>query len=315
MNKQDFIKILQQPLNISIEDLKKLEYMAEAFPFCQAAHVLIAKGNVDYGNMLADQKIKKAAVYTLDRKNLKKIISFQGLKLVKPETNKTESKDLLFPKKEEKIASTNTLEASSEKVKIKGEKSDIKEYTNTSEGKKETTREAEKTLRNNLLIDSFLKNLKTNLPEETEKKKAPQAEKTDFIEKKPIEKDTTISGFEKEVVISETELLLNYLDFLKSNRTTFKRNPEKINQIIDRFIKEEPAISPLKFKAEQEEEKDLVTPAISNKGIPVSETFANLLVKQGKILKAIEIFQKLILKNPEKKTYFASQIEELKKQL
>jgi predicted Zn-dependent protease len=45
----------------------------------------------------------------------------------------------------------------------------------------------------------------------------------------------------------------------------------------------------------------------------VSETLVEILIKQGKKDKAIEVLKKLIWKYPQKKAYFASQIEELKK--
>jgi len=45
----------------------------------------------------------------------------------------------------------------------------------------------------------------------------------------------------------------------------------------------------------------------------ISETFALLLEKQGKIEKAIHVYEELILKNPEKNSYFATRIQELKK--
>ena len=40
---------------------------------------------------------------------------------------------------------------------------------------------------------------------------------------------------------------------------------------------------------------------------------ALILIKQGKKEKAIEVLKKLIWKFPQKKTYFAAQIEDLKK--
>lgn len=46
----------------------------------------------------------------------------------------------------------------------------------------------------------------------------------------------------------------------------------------------------------------------------ISETLARLLVRQGKAQEAVRMIQQLILLNPEKKTYFASLIEEVKQE-
>ncbi|HNG42094.1 MAG TPA: tetratricopeptide repeat protein, partial [Cyclobacteriaceae bacterium] len=45
----------------------------------------------------------------------------------------------------------------------------------------------------------------------------------------------------------------------------------------------------------------------------ISETLVEILIRQGKKEKAIEVLKKLIWKFPQKKTYFAAQIEDLKK--
>ena len=45
----------------------------------------------------------------------------------------------------------------------------------------------------------------------------------------------------------------------------------------------------------------------------VSETLVEILVKQGKKDRAIEVLKKLIWKYPQKKAYFASQIQKLQK--
>jgi len=49
--------------------------------------------------------------------------------------------------------------------------------------------------------------------------------------------------------------------------------------------------------------------------IPVSETLAAIYVKQKLFNKGIEAYEKLILKYPEKKAYFASLIEEIKSEI
>ncbi|SDJ94046.1 hypothetical protein SAMN05421823_101476 [Catalinimonas alkaloidigena] len=74
MNKQKFIDLLEDPERIDEHDLELLEELATNFPYCQAAHVLIAKAAHDKGSMLAHQKLKKAAVYTTDRALLKRTL-------------------------------------------------------------------------------------------------------------------------------------------------------------------------------------------------------------------------------------------------
>jgi hypothetical protein len=85
-------------------------------------------------------------------------------------------------------------------------------------------------------------------------------------------------------------------------------------QIIDQFIKAQPSIASPKDKPLPPPGADLsvIKPGEFGDNI-VSETLVNILLKQGKKDKAIEVLKKLIWKFPQKKTYFAAQIEELKK--
>lgn len=54
--------------------------------------------------------------------------------------------------------------------------------------------------------------------------------------------------------------------------------------------------------------------SIDKQDIMVSEPLAEIHVKQGRYDKAIEIYRKLSLQNPEKKTYFAAKINHLNKE-
>ncbi|GAB3884428.1 hypothetical protein [Spirosoma agri] len=83
--------------------------------------------------------------------------------------------------------------------------------------------------------------------------------------------------------------------------------------LIEDFIKKEPRISQIRTKlTEQPEQEDLTkrNKPVSS-GSLVTESFAKILIKQGKLDKAREIYEKLIVKNPEKKSYFAAKISEL----
>ena len=84
--------------------------------------------------------------------------------------------------------------------------------------------------------------------------------------------------------------------------------------LIETFIRKEPRISPIRAKlGEPPEQEDLTKRSRSYGGGFVTESFAKILEKQGKIDKAREIYEKLIAKNPEKKAYFAAKISELEK--
>jgi hypothetical protein len=98
-------------------------------------------------------------------------------------------------------------------------------------------------------------------------------------------------------------------------------NPIKLNKeqtidlnqfdIINNFLVNQPSIA--RMKKSSEEKQDLIDLSFVSYTPPVSETFALILIKQGKISLAIDIYQKLILAKPEKRLYFATRISELTK--
>lgn len=98
-----------------------------------------------------------------------------------------------------------------------------------------------------------------------------------------------------------------------------KSVPKKADQghIIDEFIKKSPSIKtqvPGEAKAGKKADAvDLSEPSQKLKDELITENFALILIKQGKKEKAIEVYKKLIWKFPQKKAYFATQIEELQK--
>lgn len=88
---------------------------------------------------------------------------------------------------------------------------------------------------------------------------------------------------------------------------------KKSDPIIERFIKEEPIIQPP--SADSIHNENMARQSAEDNYVLVTETLANIYIDQGLYLKAIEVFKKLILKYPEKKSYFATRIQELEKNL
>lgn len=83
--------------------------------------------------------------------------------------------------------------------------------------------------------------------------------------------------------------------------------------IIEKFIKTEPRISPIRRTNDEEQEIDLSEQSTTLIKPLATESYAKILCIQGRNEQAIEVYQKLIAKYPEKSAYFASKIEELNK--
>lgn len=83
----------------------------------------------------------------------------------------------------------------------------------------------------------------------------------------------------------------------------------KTSQLVDQFIQKSPSItSPKIFESKKSELSVRDTPSSQL----MTETLAEILVEQKKYKKAIQAYKILILNNPEKNSFFASQIEKIK---
>lgn len=141
-----------------------------------------------------------------------------------------------------------------------------------------------------------------------------------FMQEKPDEKETAEEeedifymdpGFsftsavelpEPESEISDEEPAVPVID-----------NKKKIQaDIIDRFIMTNPRIEP-KMEKTVVQNEDLSRPYTEEQGVFVTETLAKIYLTQGYYSKAIDIYEKLCLKFPEKSDYFAAQIEKIRK--
>ncbi len=80
--------------------------------------------------------------------------------------------------------------------------------------------------------------------------------------------------------------------------------------IIDRFIEQDPSIR-RKNESFYESDKQ-IEKSLEFSNALISETLANIILQQGHKQKALEMYEKLILKNPEKSAYFAALIEKIK---
>ncbi|MEA4967587.1 MAG: hypothetical protein VB048_05650, partial [Bacteroidaceae bacterium] len=89
-------------------------------------------------------------------------------------------------------------------------------------------------------------------------------------------------------------------------------------ELIERFLQvENPKVNKLTNSQEIDKEKEYVSinevvkKSVEDEFEIVTETMAQIYLKQGHKDMAIKIYNKLILANPEKSSYFATQIQKL----
>ena len=121
-------------------------------------------------------------------------------------------------------------------------------------------------------------------------------------------------------LLEEKRKSLDELKYLIEQRIIeLEREKEEVNkeektlsktEIIDKFIAENPQIS--RPRQEFYNPMMVAQASVVDKENIISETLATIYLNQGYVEKAISIYQKLSLKNPEKSVYFAELIEKAK---
>lgn len=119
----------------------------------------------------------------------------------------------------------------------------------------------------------------------------------------------------KTFMLSPNRSLLYYIlkDYYNANVDKSSTQTKKYQEIIDKFIKEEPKIK-LPSKEDLPDDIDDLTENIKLDDEDfVSETFAFIFAKQKNFNKAIEIYDKLKHRHPEKINFYQEKINELLK--
>ena len=126
-----------------------------------------------------------------------------------------------------------------------------------------------------------------------------------------IAKEKNVDGKKKSNdLLSKTLKFSEWAIYLKSKNESSKKNNLDNFQLFDDFLKIKERIIPDKnFKNKE----DLSKKSWSSNYELMTETLAKVFVKQKKFRKAIEAYEILGLKYPEKNSLFANQIREIKK--
>ena len=91
-----------------------------------------------------------------------------------------------------------------------------------------------------------------------------------------------------------------------------KNNQENKMSLIENFLFNGGDFQRKSLQTLSNTQSDLAERAVTENDDIVTETFANILLAQGQLGKALAAFEKLSLKYPEKSIYFAARIEKVK---
>ena len=325
MTKIEFQDLLQRYASSTRQEADQVLSLKRQYPYSQLLHSLAARVSKDHRLENSQQELQLAAVYAADRHVLKELMSKSilplqegGLNLTNPPT--TLSSELIeIDYADEVIHDLEILHDLKHNFEVLYEESSAKRVIAKRDAvvQKESVREVpvKKTAKKKATVSKKKVAAKKKTPVKAKpKRKAPVSKKTAKPAAKVAKGKLKKAKPLKKKLKNGDDLLL---EIETSKRMLPIENPKQREQlqIIDNFIKTQPSISNAREKAAvQTPAGDLAPLRQGEFGDQIiSETLVSILISQGKKEKAIEVLKKLIWKFPQKKAYFATQIEELKK--
>ena len=285
MNTYEFTYLLNKPNAIKDKHTLGLEKIVNEFPYFQSAKALLLKGLYNQESFQYNPALRKTAAYTTDRSVLFDFITSGNFAPVQK----------LFI--EEKEAFINEIKVNDlEIVTVISSKTENKTETSTLEQSiVNSIKEAgiDETISNNKeIITTVSEKLNIGKPLDFSKD-----EKHSFQEWLQLANFSPIER-EKEEIQEEIKPISNTVDPLKQKKIA----------LIDRFIENNPKISPVKEMSKIAH----IPEQTQDQSYLMTETLAKVYLEQKKYQKAIQAYEILILKYPEKSTFFADRISDIR---
>jgi hypothetical protein len=335
VDKTVFLQVLQHYDVTSVEEAKEIASLKVKFPYSQLLQTLSARVSKDHGFQNQQTDLQFAAVYAADRSLLKEIITarpeepvhqvisehVQANELAVSTIDSVDVADVVMDDLERLAKLKNTFEnlfmglpKSKTETAVEGviRKSEAENLPpvvqEVSKPKTEIVKEEVAPLKpaeiQKPVADAPKVKVETGKSKKQRIIEMARALKTGFG-------DGRKSGFDKHG--NRVDELIAEIQSSKDVIVPENEKQKQQIEIINQFIRIQPSISSPKDRAPSPiGDLNPVKSGEFGDNI-VSETLVEILIKQGKKDKAIEVLKKLIWKYPQKKAYFASQIEDLKK--
>jgi len=323
MIESEILKYIDKPELLNLSSIDQLRKLLNDYPFFQTAHVLFLKALKSQNNIDFVQQLSKSSVYISDRDLLFKFLN-EEIELVdkKEEIVEIEKKPV-EPSLDKKLLKNKNVrrkindsfegmgENISETISSQLEFSVIKEDDKLEFPSEIYFIEEEREGKNNIITidadpDDIKKlGMKKDILQIDEVKPAHSAGEK---EKKSIVKSSNVNDINEPFELIETEKIQkkNSSEHFDISNYADENSLAMNDDLISKFIENNPRI---KAKETEDENHDVSVESIKEDTNLLSETLVKVYIKQGLFEKAIQSYEKLSLKYPEKSTYFASQIE------
>lgn len=288
MQQSQFIENIKNPA-LLVGKVDELLLVTKEFPYCQTTYLMMALLLKNNNDIQFDEHLKKAAVYCTDRYQLFR-------QLHQPSVAPTE------------IISTPNLTQEEEKIEnlLPITETVVDEILIEAENKENPIAEFEHEYIAQAINSSIL--LETTNHDKDENEVSKLTEDLTEIEKNAFDLKTTHT-------FTDWISFFNQGKVEKSSLKNEEKTVRKANKfdLIDKFIQEDPKIQPK--KTEFYSPMNMARLSVVDNLDIVSETLALVHVDQGNYQKAILMYEKLSLKFPKKRSYFVTQIKNLKLKL
>jgi hypothetical protein len=299
MNRNDFVRMIENSGPADRQMIGEVSELISIFPYFQSAYVLLLKGLQNTADVRFENQLRTSAMHIANREVLYYFL------------------------KKESVTGKESREPEPVERTPENENTDTQQVViESAKNSADLISEIEKNSVGNISADK-LKDYSIMVTAESGGKDSDATimvinEESGEIEERVTYMDPGFSVQEDEDLLeldSERDKLS--VPAMSQEQTDQETRPESASvkqlqsELIDKFIIANPKIEPVREKSDAPV-IDISKPFIEGREGFVTETLARIYIKQGYYSRAIDIYERLSLKFPEKSSYFASQIEKVK---
>jgi tetratricopeptide (TPR) repeat protein len=295
MNRNDFLRMIETSGPADRQTIVEVNELISVFPYFQSAYLLLLKGLQNTSDVKFENQLRSCAMHIADREVLYYFLKKEKEKVKEPEITVAAP---VLPVAETGDTQQTVIETAKNSQDL------INEIEKDSEAG--TAEENEKEYPVMISTESGFDGSDTTI--------LVIDEESGSVEERIVYMDPGFSFPEATELLeleTDEDRLTGQSENIQQPREPVPSKKQLQSELIDKFIFANPRIEPVREKSDKPIE-DISKPFVEERGNFVTETLARIYVNQGYFSRAIDIYEKLSLKFPEKSSYFASQIEKVK---